>query len=38
MMVEIGSYEMDGVMLDMGSKVKILSNKSWDLTGKLKLV
>jgi hypothetical protein len=38
MMVEIDSYEMDDVMLDLGSDVNILSKKSWELMGKLNLV
>jgi hypothetical protein len=38
MTVELGSYEMDGVMLDLGSDVNILLKKSWELMGKPKLV
>jgi hypothetical protein len=38
MIVELRSYEMDGVMLDLGSDVKILRKKSWDLMGKPNLV
>jgi hypothetical protein len=38
MTAEIISYEMDGVMLDMGSDVNILPKKSWELMGKLNLV
>jgi hypothetical protein len=38
MTVELGSYEMDGVMLDLGSDVNILPNKSWELMGKRNLV
>jgi hypothetical protein len=38
MMIELGSYEMDGVMLDLGYNVNILVKKSWDLMGKPKLV
>jgi hypothetical protein len=38
MIAELRSYEMDGVMLDLGSDVNILSNKSWELMGKPNLV
>jgi len=38
MMVEIGSYDMDGVMLDLGYNMNILAKKSWDLMGKPNLV
>jgi hypothetical protein len=38
MIDEIISYEMDGVMLDLGSDVNILSKKSWELIGKPSLV
>jgi hypothetical protein len=38
MIVEIESYEMDNVMLDLGSNVIILPNKSWKLMGKPTLV
>jgi hypothetical protein len=38
MTVELGSYEMDGVMLDLGSDVNILPKKSWELMGKPNLV
>jgi hypothetical protein len=33
MTIELGSYEMDGFMLDLGSNVNILLKKSWDLMG-----
>jgi len=35
---ELGIYEMEGVMLDLGFDVNILSKKSWELMGKPKLV
>jgi len=38
MKVEIGSYDMDGVMLDMGSNINILLNKYLDYMGKQNLV
>jgi hypothetical protein len=38
MTVELISYEMDGIMLDLGSDVNILPNKSWDLMGILNLI
>jgi hypothetical protein len=38
MMVELRSYEMDGVMLDLGSDVNIFPKKSWELMGKPNLV
>jgi hypothetical protein len=38
MMIELGSYEMDGVMLNLGYNVKILAKKSWELMGKPNLV
>jgi hypothetical protein len=38
MTVELGSYEMDGVMLDLGSDVNILPKKSWELMGRPNLV
>jgi hypothetical protein len=38
MTTELGSYEMDGVMLDLGSNVNIFPKKSWELMGKPKLV
>jgi hypothetical protein len=38
MMTELGSYEMDGFMLDLGSYMNILPNKSWELMGKPSLV
>jgi hypothetical protein len=38
MMIELGSYEMDGVMLDLGYNVKIIVKKSWVLMGKPNLV
>jgi hypothetical protein len=38
MTVELKSYEKDNVMLDLGSNVKILPKKSWELMGKPNLV
>jgi len=38
MTTELGSYEMEGVILDLGSDVDILLKKSWELMGKPKLV
>jgi hypothetical protein len=34
MIIEIGGYDMDGFMLDMGSNVNIISKKSWEFKGK----
>jgi hypothetical protein len=31
---ELGGYDMDGVMLDLGSNVNIMPNKSWEFMGK----
>jgi hypothetical protein len=38
MTVELKNYEMDGVMLDLGSNMNILPKKSWELMGKPNLV
>jgi hypothetical protein len=38
MTIELGGYDMDGFMLDIGSDVNILPNKSWEVMGKPKLV
>jgi len=38
MKTNLGVYDMDGIMLDLGFNVNILSNKSWELMGKHKLV
>jgi len=38
MAVELGGFEMQDVMLDLGSDVNILPNKSWEFMGKPKLV
>jgi hypothetical protein len=38
MTIELGSYEMDGVMLDLGSDVNIFPKQSWELMGKPNLV
>jgi hypothetical protein len=38
MTIELESYEMDGVMLDLGSDVNILPKKSWELMGRPNLV
>jgi hypothetical protein len=34
----LGGYDMDGVMLDMGSDVNIFPNKYWEVMDKPKLV
>jgi hypothetical protein len=38
MTAELGGYDMDGVMLDLGSDVNIFPKKYWEVMGKLKLV
>jgi hypothetical protein len=38
MTFELGSYEMDGVMLDLGSSMNVFPKKLWELMGKLNLV
>jgi hypothetical protein len=38
MTIEIGSYGMDDVMLDLGSDVSILLKKYWEFMGKPKLM
>jgi hypothetical protein len=38
MTAELAGYDMDGVMLDLGSDVNILHKKSWEVMGKPKLV
>jgi hypothetical protein len=38
MTTELGGYDMDGVMLDLGSDMNILPKKSWEVMGKPKLV
>jgi len=38
MMMELRGYEMKYVMLDLGSDVNILHNKSWELMGTPKVV
>jgi hypothetical protein len=38
MTTELGGYNMDGVMLDLGSDVNIFPKKSWEVMGKPKLV
>jgi hypothetical protein len=38
MTIELGGYDMDGVMLDLGSDVNIFPKKSWEVMGKPKLV
>ena len=37
MNVRIGDYEMDEVILDLGSEVNVLSKQTWELMGKPKL-
>ena len=34
MNVQIGDYEVDSVILDLGSNVNILTKKTWQLIGK----
>jgi hypothetical protein len=34
MIIELISYEMDGIMLDMNSNVNILPKNSWEFMGK----
>ena len=34
---KIGEYDMDQVILDLGSKANVLTNKTWELMGKPKL-
>ena len=34
---QIGDYEMDEVILDMGSEVNVLTKQTWELMGKPKL-
>ena len=34
---QIGEYEMDQVILDLGSDANVLTKKTWELMGKLKL-
>jgi hypothetical protein len=38
MTTELGGYDMDGVMLDLGSDVNIFPKKYWEVMGKPKLV
>ena len=38
MTIELGGYDMDGVMLDLCSNINIFSKKSWEVIGKSKLV
>jgi hypothetical protein len=33
----IGSYEMDEVVLDLGSEVNVMTKKTWEIMAKLKL-
>ena len=35
--VVIGSYEMDEVVLDLGSKVNVMTKQTWEIMAKLKL-
>ena len=34
---QIGDYDMDEVLLDLGSKVNVLMKQTWELMGKPKL-
>jgi hypothetical protein len=38
MTIELGGYDMEGVMLDMGSDMNIFMKKYWEVMGKTKLV
>jgi hypothetical protein len=38
MTIYFGGYDMDGVMLDLGSDMNILPKKYWEVMGKPKLV
>ena len=38
MNVHIGDYDVDSVILDLGSDVNILTKKTWEMMGKLHLV
>jgi hypothetical protein len=38
MTTKLGGYDMDGVMLDLGSDVNIFPNKSWEVLGKPNLI
>jgi hypothetical protein len=38
MTTKLGGYDIDGVMLDLGSELNILPKKSWKVMGKPKLV
>jgi hypothetical protein len=38
MTIELRSYEMDDIMLDLGSNLNILLNKSWEFMCKPNLV
>jgi hypothetical protein len=38
MTTKLGGYEMDGVMLDLGSDVNILPKNFWEAMGKPNLV
>ena len=35
--VEIGDYEMDEVILDLGFELNVLTKQTWELMGKPKL-
>jgi hypothetical protein len=38
MIVELGKYQVEGIMLDLGFYVNIFTKKLWDLMGKPKMV
>jgi hypothetical protein len=38
MITELGGYDMDGIMLDLGSDVNILPKKYWEVMDQSKLV
>jgi hypothetical protein len=35
---QIGEYDIDYVVLDLGSEVNVMKKKTWALMGKLKLI
>jgi len=35
---QIGEYDVDNVILDLGSGVNVLPKKTWEMMGKLKLI
>jgi hypothetical protein len=35
---QVGDYDMDNIILDMGSDVNVISKKTWEIMGKPKLI